>query len=180
MSPTDQTIVRFSTQHKAIKEYIDDLPPRAIYNRIQANDYSIHETIAYLTRYHHVFLERLNCIKTEVNPFFEVYKPDEDSIFLFTNAKTTGALLHEMYRLRNSIEQFLMSLKSDGWNRIGTHASLGKMDVSHWLQFFLLHESSQLFRVFKMSCSFWTMQMQEEGNVIHLPRINHQVTELAG
>lgn len=180
MSLTDQTFARFATQHKAIKEYIDQLPPRAIYNRIQPNEYSIHETIAYLTRYHHVFLERLNCIKNEVNPFFEIYKPDEDSIFPFTNAKTTGSLLHELYRLRSDIDQFLNNLEPDHWKRVGTHAVLGKMDIGQWLEFFLLHESSQLFRIFKLAGCFCTMQITTESNIIHLSRINRQITELAG
>lgn len=180
MQITNQTLARAANQHKAIKEYIDDLPPKAIYNRIQANEYSIHETIAYLTRYHHVFLERLNCIKNEVNPFFDVYKPDEDSIFSFTNAKTTGSLLHELYRLRHEICQFLETLEPADWKRAGTHSALGRMDIGQWLEFFLLHESSQLFKIFRMSGSFWTTEFSLESNIIHLPRMNNQLSEMAG
>ena len=173
------TIERFCNQHKTLKSYIDDLPPEAIYNRITQDKFSIHETIAYLTRYHHVFMDRLNRIITEINPHFEVYKPDQDPEFAFTNARTTGSLMHEMYRLRNELWLKIEQMPAEHFARVGTHAVLGRMNVNQWIEFFLLHESSQLFKIFKMAGSFWSMELGKNNNVIYLPRLSEYIDELA-
>src|SRR5688572_29770174 len=116
------TLERFCNQHKIIKSYIDDLPPEAIYNRINPDKLSIHETIAYLTRYHYIFMHRLNRMMEEIDPFFEVYNPDEDAEHRFTAAKSTGSLLHELYRLRDDLTLMLEDMPSDKCSRMGTHA----------------------------------------------------------
>ena len=175
----EHTLDRFCNQHKSIKSYIDDLPPEAIYNRLNADKFSIHETIAYLTRYHHIFMERLLRIKNEVNPLFDIYKPDDDSEFRFTAAKTTGSLLHELYRLRENILQILEGLPDEASSRVGTHSDLGRMNLNQWIEFFLLHESNQLFKIFKLAGAFWSMEVNTNNNVIYLPRLSHNIDELA-
>ena len=67
METPHQTLDRFAQQHKVIKQYIDDLPPEAIYKRINPARWSIHETIAYICSYHYIFLNRLNAMMQEVN-----------------------------------------------------------------------------------------------------------------
>lgn len=175
-----QTLNRFCNQYKIIKHYIDDLPPEAINNRLIPDKWSIHETIAYLCRYQYVFMARLKAITIEINPFFEVYKPSEDSEYQFTVARTTGALLHEIYRLRDDMKRHLDSLSPYEYSRVGTHAILGKMNICQWLEFFLLHESSQFYKIFKLAGSFWANGSMHHGNVISLPRLQNQVDELAG
>jgi hypothetical protein len=177
---SDLHLERVSNQHKAIKNYIDDLPPEAIYNRLTEDKFSIHETIAYLTRYHYIFLTRLNRMKNEVNPYFEVYKPNEDIEFKFTAAKSTGSLLHELYRLRSEIITFLNQLPEEYSSRVATHAVLGRMNLMQWIDFFLLHESNQLFKIFKMAGSFWTLELNDRSNIIYLPRLSNYIDELAG
>jgi len=173
------TVERFCNQHKTIKNYIDDLPPEAIYTRLNPDKFSIHETIAYLTRYHHIFIQRINTILKDVDPFFEVYKPDQDPDFNFTCAKSTGSLLHELYRVRNELCLLFEEMPQEQLVRIGTHAVLGKMTISQWSEFFLLHESTQLFKIFKMSGSFWSTEMTRNNNIIYLPRLSNYIDELA-
>lgn len=173
------TVERLCHQHKTLKCYIDDLPPEAIYNRLSSDKFSIHETISYLTRYHHIFLNRLVRMMDEVNPFFEVYKPDDDSEFHFTCAKSTGSLLHELYRLRSDIILRIENLPSENFARVGTHSVLGRMNISQWLEFFLLHESNQLFRIFKLAGGFWSAELGQQNNVIYLPRLSNYIDELA-
>ena len=173
------TVERLCNQHKSLKCYIDDLPPEAIYTRLSSDKFSIHETIAYLTRYHHIFLTRLVKMMEEVNPFFEVYKPDDDAEFHFTCAKSTGSLLHELYRLRSDIITKIESLPGENFSRVGTHSVLGRMNISQWVEFFLLHESNQLFRIFKLAGSFWTTELGQQNNVIYLPRLSDYIDELA-
>jgi hypothetical protein len=176
---SDRTLERFCSQHKSIKSYIDNLPPEAIYNRLFDDKFSIHETIAYLTRYHHVFMDRLQKMKNEINPFFDVYKPDEDPEFKFTSAKTTGSLLHELYRLREELLLVLEELPMEESSRVGTHAVLGKMSINQWIEFFLLHESNQLFKIFKLAGSFWSTEVNKNNRTIYLPRLRNNIDELA-
>src|SRR5688572_1831338 len=174
-----QTLNRFATQHKIIKYYIDGLPPEAIYKRLNPDKWSIHEIVAYMCRYQYVFLNRIKAITTEFNPFFEMYKPDEDPEFSFTAAKTTGSLLHEIYRVRQDLVDLLEKLNPNHASRIGTHAILGQMSLSQWVEFFLLHESNQLFKIFKTAGSFWSFGINQD-NIISLPRLQNQMDELAG
>ena len=174
-----QTLNRFSSQHKIIKYYIDGLPPEAIYKRLSPDKWAIHEIIAYLCRYQYVFLNRIQAITSDVNPFFEMYKPDDDSDFSFTVAKTTGSLLHEIYRVRQEMILMLEKLTGNDAARMGTHAILGKMNLCQWLEFFLLHESNQLFKIFKTAGSFWSFGINQD-NVISMPRLQNQNDELAG
>lgn len=173
------TLSRFATQHKIIKYYIDGLPPEAIYKRLNPEKWAIHEIIAYMCRYQYIFLNRIKAITTDFNPFFEVYRPDDDSDFSFTTAKTTGSLLHEIYRIRQELIDLLEDLKEGQGSRIGTHAILGKMSLCQWVEFFLLHESNQLFKIFKTAGSFWSFGMDQD-NIITMPRMQTQMDELAG
>lgn len=180
MEMNAQVLSRFSSQHKIIKCYIDGLPPEAIYQRMTANKWSIHEIIAYLCRYQYVFLNRIKEIISEVNPFFEMYRPDDDPEYSFTCAKTSGSLLHEIYRIREEMVQMLENLTSDQFLRFGTHAILGKLNLTQWIEFFLLHESNQLFKIFKAAGSFWSTGNVGRDNVINMPGIETKVDELAG
>ena len=174
-----QTLNRFCHQHKIIKHYIDNLPPEAIYNRLNPEKWSIHEIIAYLSRYQYIFMDRLKTIITEINPFFEIYRPDDDPQYSFTVAKTTGSLLHELYRLRDEMMQMLEKMPAVQCSRVGTHAILGRMNVSQWLEFFLLHESNQLYKIFKLAGSFWSSDKAQDSHIISLPRLRNQIDELA-
>ena len=173
------TIDRFANQFKIIKYYIDGLPPEAIYMRFTPDKYSIHETIAYLCRYQYIFLNRLKAISKEVNPFFEMYRPDDDSEFCFTVAKTSGSLLHEIYRVRSEMVSMIQKLTENQCARYGTHAILGQMNLVQWIEFFLLHESNQLFKIFKAAGNFWSLGNQKYDNIINLPRSKSHIDELA-
>lgn len=170
---------RFLSQHKIIKHYIDGLPPEAITKRLYPDKWSIHEIIAYLCRYQYIFFGRIKSITSEVNPFFEMYKPDEDTEYRFTVAKSTGSLLHEIYRIRQEIINLLENLNEQSAPRIGTHAILGKMTLAQWMEFFLLHESNQLFKIFKAAGNFWSFGASHD-NIFSMPRMHGQVDELAG
>ncbi len=175
-----ETMNRFCNQYKIIKHYIEDLPSQAIHTRFVADKWSIHETIAYLCRYQYVFMDRLKCISNEVNPFFLSYKPEDDTEYQFTAARTTGALLHEIYRLRDDMKRMLSNLSAAECSRVGTHAVLGRMNICQWMEFFLLHESNQFYKIFKLAGNFWSNNSLHHGNVISMPMASKQVDEMAG
>lgn len=173
-----QTLNRFCNQYKIIQHYIGDLPSQAIHSRLIHDKLSIHETIAYLCRYQYIFMGRLKAIIKEINPFFEVYKPENDPEYQFTLARSTGALLHEIYRVRDDMKLMLKTISPEGYSRMGTHAVLGRMNICQWLEFFLLHESKHFYTIFKLSGSFWSNESSHMGNVISMPL--NQMDELAG
>ena len=175
-----ETMNRFCNQYKIIKHYIEDLPSQAIHTRFIPDKWSVHETIAYLCRYQYIFLDRLKAINSEINPFFGAYKPEEDPEYRFTVARTTGALLHEIYRLRDDMKHLLNNLSTAECSRIGTHAVLGKMNVCQWLEFFLLHESNQFYKIFKLASNFWNSDSLHLGNVISMPLQSKQIDEMVG
>lgn len=179
MNLRQYTIERLENQHKSIKSYIDNLPPEAIYNRLEHGKFSIHENIAYLARYQQIFIDRLRSIASEVNPYFCLYRPDQDPEFAFTCARTTGSLLHNIYRQREHICSILRDMPDEHYSRVGRHEILGQMAISEWAEFFLLHESNQLFKIFKLSGSFWSMEVAKNNNVIYLPRLSAYTDEMA-
>lgn len=175
-----ETLNRFCNQHKIVKHYIEDLPSQAIQTRFMPDRWSIHETIAYLCRYQYIFMDRLKTISTEINPFFMVYSPENDPEYQFTAARTTGALLHEIYRVRDEMKAMLVNLMPAEYSRVGTHAVLGRMNVCQWVEFFLLHESHQFYKIFKLAGNFWSNSSAHHGNVISMPMPGNQADEMAG
>ncbi|MDB5120786.1 MAG: hypothetical protein JWN56_2004 [Sphingobacteriales bacterium] len=154
MKIQEQTYNRFISQHQLIKNYIDNLPPKAINERLFSNKRSIHETIAFLCRYQYVFMERLNAILTNVNPVFERYDQAHDGEFNNTLARSTGALLHEIYRVRDEMKLMIDKLSPEQCCRMGTHVKMGTMNICEWMEFFLLQESKHLYKIFKMAGAF--------------------------
>ena len=175
-----ETMNRFCNQYRILTHYIEDLPAQAIHTRFMPDKWSIHETIAYLCRYQYVFMARLKTISTEINPFFLAYNPENDPEYQFTAARTTGALLHEIYRVRDEMKLMLNNLVPAEFSRIGTHAVLGRMNVCQWLEFFLLHESQQFYKIFKLAGNFWSNSSIHRGNVISMPMAGTQIDEMAG
>ncbi|EHQ28619.1 DinB family protein [Mucilaginibacter paludis] len=151
----EQTLNRLQNQHKIIRHYIDDLPPQALYNRIDKNKWSIHENIAHLARYQYIFYSRVVQILEESNPHFEPYDGDKDTEFRFFVSKSTGPLLHDLYRIRQDLTNLLSDLPEGQYSRTATHAKYGKMNLCQWVEFFVLHESNHLFKIFKLSSKFW-------------------------
>ena len=175
-----ETMNRFTNQHKIVKHYIDDLPSQAIHTRLSPERWSIHETIAYLCRYQYIFMDRLNTMRSEINPFFHVYNPENDPRYQFTVARSTGALLHEIYRVRDDMKVMLSNLSPTECSRFGTHAVLGRMNICQWIEFFLLHESHQFYKIFKLAGNFWSNSSIHHGNVISMPVAGNQMDEMAG
>lgn len=161
MKIQEQIYNRFISQHQLIKNYIDNLPPQAINERLIPNKRSIHETIAFLCRYQYVFMDRLKAILTDVNPVFERYDQMQDSEFQKTLARSTGALLHEIYRVRDEMKLLIDKLSPEQCDRMGTHRKMGTMNICEWMDFFLLQESKHLYKIFKMAGAFGT---QSNGN----------------
>jgi uncharacterized damage-inducible protein DinB len=151
----EQTLNRLQNQHKIIKHYIDDLPPQALYTSIESNKWSIHENIAHLARYQYVFYGRIVQIIEEANPSFDAYNAARDNEFRYFTSKSAGPLLHDIYRMRETIVNLITDLPKEQLSRKGTHSTYGHMSVGQWVEFFVLHESNHLFTIIKLATKFW-------------------------
>jgi hypothetical protein len=149
-----QTYNRFVNQHQLIKGYIDKLPPSAINHRLTPEKRSIHETVAFICRYQYIFLDRLNRMLNETAPSFKKYNAAADEEFHACVCRSTGALLHELYRVRDEIKILINQLETHQYSRTGIHEKKGEMNVCEWLDFFLLQESKHLYKIFKMAGSY--------------------------
>lgn len=167
----DHALNRFMSQHRVIKFHLEGLPPEAIYKVFEPEGFSIHETIAYMCRYQYVFLNRVNSMSQNLNPHFVRYRPEIDPQMPFMISKRTGALMQEINRMRDNLVRLLKELPDHHGTRMGTHSLLGQMNLNQWLDFFLLHESIQLFKIFKLSRRFWTTEMKQNhlSKILSLP-----------
>jgi uncharacterized damage-inducible protein DinB len=109
--------------------------------------WSARENLAHLGRYHEVFLERLSRILREDRPQFGRYRAEDDEQWPSWSSLPVDLLLARIRQLRREVLSKVGSLSDAHLGRTGIHPVLGEMDVSLWLEFFLLHEAHHLYAI---------------------------------
>jgi hypothetical protein len=123
---------------------IGDFPRRAIPDK-----WSVHENLAHLARYHEIFLQRMDRILRENRPMFARYRAEEDPEWGLWRQRTYRNLLDRLAVLREQLGLKLKSLSDEDFQRVGVHPKFGEMELSQWLEFFLVHESHHLYLIFQ-------------------------------
>jgi hypothetical protein len=144
---------RLKNQHKTIASIIIKLNNRQIQQHPVRDKWSIHENIAHLAKYQPVFLDRIRKILTNEEPEFEVYKAEDDDEFEIYCAFTTYELLKKISSDREVIFQLVSNLPPDKLDRMGAHPKYGRLSISEWTEFFLLHEAHHLLAIFQLAHS---------------------------
>ncbi len=142
---------RLKNQHKTIASIIIKLNNSQLQYHPSPGKWNIHENIAHLAKYQPVFIDRIRKILTNDEPAFEVYRAEEDDEFEIYCAFTTYELLKKISSDREVIFHLITNLPVDKLDRIGTHPKYGKLTVSEWTEFFLLHEAHHLLTIFKLA-----------------------------
>jgi uncharacterized damage-inducible protein DinB len=142
---------RLQYQHKALLDIIDGLSDELIRRQVIPGKWSIFETIVHLQTYQHVFCARMKKILEENNPSFPRYTADTDPVFIENCGKTVREIMGNLITTRKEMSTGSLSLKEKDLDRTGTHPVFGTMNISQWLNFFLLHEAHHIFAVFKMA-----------------------------
>jgi uncharacterized damage-inducible protein DinB len=142
---------RLQYQHKSLIEIIDGLSDEMIRRQIIPGKWSIFENIVHLQTYQHVFCDRVKHMKEENNPSFPRYSADQDPMFLDNCGKSTREVMGDMITTRKEMATGRLSIKEEDLERTGAHPVFGIMNISQWLNFFLLHEAHHLFTIFKMA-----------------------------
>ena len=147
---TSSQQVRLQHQHETIIEMIKGLSEQDLRVRPDTGKWSVFENIAHLGAYQPAFIERLKKIQKEVSPTFDRYVAEQDPHF----EECCGMELHQLneylFTNRFLISNHLTSLKESDLRRIGIHRFYGPLDISQWVEFFLLHEAHHLFTIFKL------------------------------
>jgi len=142
---------RLQYQHKALIDIIDGLSDELIRKQLTPGKWSIFENIVHLQTYQHVFCARIKKMLEENNPSFPRYSADTDPVFLENCRKTTREIMGNLITTRKEMSIGSLSLKENDLGRTGTHPVFGTMNITQWLNFFLLHEAHHIFTVFKMA-----------------------------
>ena len=142
---------RLKNQHKTIASIIIKLNNSQIQYRPSPEKWNIHENIAHLAKYQPVFIDRIHKILTTEEPKFGAYKAEDDAEFAFYRAFTTYELLKRISSDREVIFHLVTHFPADKLERTGTHPKYGKLTISEWTEFFLLHEAHHLLTIFQLA-----------------------------
>jgi uncharacterized damage-inducible protein DinB len=142
---------RLQYQHKSLIEIIDGLSDEMIRRQVIPGKWSIFENIVHLQTYQHVFCDRIKKMREENNPSFPRYTADADPVFLDNCGKTIREIMGDMIMFRKEMATGRLVIHEDDLERTGTHPVFGTMNISQWLNFFLLHEAHHLFTIFKLA-----------------------------
>jgi uncharacterized damage-inducible protein DinB len=148
---SDSQLYRLKYQHHTLAELVQGLTEEQLRLPVSPGKWSVQQNIAHLAAYQPVFLVRIQRIQTEYEPQFERYVADNDPPFLEASRQTVEVLLQQIEAYRNTLTDVLLSLDEAGLARTAIHPRYGKMDVTRWVEFFLLHEAHHLFTIFMLS-----------------------------
>lgn len=115
-----------------------------------AGKWSAHHQLAHLARYHQIFLERIERILTEQAPEFPRYRAEEDAEWPRWSALPAEQVLARLSSLRIKLMARLRSLSDEDFQRTGVHPKFGEMNLSLWLEFFLVHEAHHLYALLQL------------------------------
>jgi|KBSMisStaDraftv2_1062788.scaffolds.fasta_scaffold00036_59 hypothetical protein len=151
MEISDSLHDRLKTQQETISELIEDLDPQKIQDRIVPDKWSIHENIAHLAKYQVLFGERVRQILDTKEPIFARYRAEDDPDFVEWCKWSTEQLLSRLEKDRQFLFTYITQLTSSQLDRIGIHQKFGKLTLTQWIEFFLLHEAHHCFTIFQLA-----------------------------
>jgi hypothetical protein len=144
-------IVRLEHQHDTLGELLRAYSGADWKLKIIPGKWSVFEQTAHLAAYQPTFLMRLDRMAQEDNPAFERYVADNDPHFHDCCQKPLSWLLEHVDTIRASINRHLQGLSENDLGRTGLHPKYGKMAITDWTEFFLLHEAHHLFSIFMLA-----------------------------
>lgn len=141
---------RLEYQHESLKEYLKVFSEEDFGTHKIPGKWSALENIAHLVTYQPVFTERVNLIRTTVDPLFSTYRADDQPDFIAASKMPLAALLTRLDEDRRSIFLLLEGMPPAEYERVGIHPKYGRYNIRQWTEFFLLHEAHHLFTIFKL------------------------------
>jgi uncharacterized damage-inducible protein DinB len=147
---SEVTLNRLKSQHELIQVFISGMCEAELKSRPIPDKWSVHENIAHLACYQLRVLNRTQRVLSEDNPTFENYVPEEDPEFPKFLTMTVDQLLANQKEKRSEIVNLISNLTNVQLERIGNHPKFGKMTITEWTEFFLLHEAHHIYTIFQL------------------------------
>ena len=147
-------LARLRYQPDALPAMLSGLTEAQIRQQPQPGKWSIFEQIAHLGRYQQIFLERLQRIRSEETPAFDRYVAGEDPGFTDWLKRPLTDVLSQSNADRDELNRLLSGCSANMVERTGRHPLFGRMTISEWTEFFLLHEAHHLFSIMKLAAPF--------------------------
>lgn len=141
---------RLKNQHLAIAELVAGIGNDKLTAPPAPGKWSALDNIAHLTRYQKIFIGRMHQILNEDVPVFDRYNGDLDSEFTPFRSMSLTELLDIINADRTTIFDLLPGLDDTQLSRIGVHPKYGRLTISKWAEFFVLHEAHHLFTIFQL------------------------------
>ena len=145
---------RLQYQHKSLIELIDGLSDEQIRRATIPGKWSVFENIVHLTTYQHTFIDRVKKILNGTSPKFDRYTAETDPLFHDNCAKSTREIMQDLLTTRKEMSAEILNFSPEDFKKTGEHPLFGNMDLTKWLNFFLLHEAHHLFTIFKLAAGF--------------------------
>jgi hypothetical protein len=142
---------RLKNQHETIEVIVAGLPVGKIYEKIAKDRWTIHDNIAHLAKYQPVFIERIDLILNNNDPFFERYSAETDPGFEEWRTWEHNKLFLRLKYDRLLICNKILNLPGEKLNRNGIHPKFGRLTILEWTEFFLLHEAHHIFTIFQLA-----------------------------
>jgi hypothetical protein len=143
----ETTRQRLELQLESLDLLLDGMTESALMLRPDKDRWSAHENLAHLMRHHEVFLERLQRILAEDKPELGRYRAEDDREWPSRAALATDDVLTRLRPLRAEVVGSVNGYSAAQLRRIGIHPLFGEMNVTGWLEFFLLHEAHHLYTI---------------------------------
>ncbi len=141
-------IQRCETQlHDFLATFLKSTSNEALNAKVSPGKWSAHEHLAHLARYHQVFLQRIDRILAEDAPHLPRYSAEGDPDWGSWSGLSTQQMLVRLSGMRAKLIVRLRSMNEAEFHRTGVHPKFGPMDLSQWLEFFLIHEAHHLYAI---------------------------------
>jgi uncharacterized damage-inducible protein DinB len=151
MSLPKSITTRLECQHESLFDLVAGLTDEQIRRQVIPGKWSVFENIVHLATYQHESMHRVHKIMGEENPKFSRYTAESDPLFYDNCTKTTAEIRQDLVITRQELVTEIFALSPADIHRTGEHPVFGKMSMTQWLHFFLLHEAHHLFTIFKMA-----------------------------
>ncbi|HEY2394233.1 MAG TPA: DinB family protein [Candidatus Angelobacter sp.] len=129
---------------------LNGVPAEELTAKTVPDKWSAHEQLAHLARYHQIFLQRIERILAEQAPEFPRYRAEDDTEWAMWQSMPSQQVLVRLSSRRIKLMAQLRSLGEEDFGRTGIHPKFGKMSLSLWLEFFLVHEAHHLYVVLQL------------------------------
>jgi phytoene dehydrogenase-like protein len=156
----------YASQIQRCENQLGDFLSQVLYvtsdftRRVFPDKWSAQENLAHLARYHEIFLERIDRISNEDHPALPRYRAEEDPEWEVWRQRPYRDLIGRLATLREQLVLKLKSLSDQDFKRVGVHPKFSEMELSQWLEFFLVHEGHHLYFIFQQV----RMLMQKEAS----------------